>query len=635
MKRAFVVCVVFAALVGVFWTPTRADAQQEMKNMIMMISDGWGINHVNATNYWHGENRQDYQSFPIRLYMSTYSQNGIEGAAPNPAYDPAVAWTDFYYMLLRATDSASSATAMSTGVKTYNGRINIGPDGNQLFTVTERAKELGKSVGVVTSVMWSHATPAGYIAHNISRNNYVEIAQEMIAGDADVIMGCGHPYFNNNHEPITPSSPNDWKYVGGEVQWNDLVDGNTDWTLIQSRLEFQSLMTDPNPPARVCGTAQCRSTLQQKRTTVLGEVPNGTAPPYSAPLNDVPTLEEMTRGALNVVDDNPLGFLLMIEGGAVDWAGHANQMGRMIEEQTDFNNAVDAVISWVEANSNWNETLLIVTGDHETGYLWGPGSGEPATFNEIVDNGAGNLPSGWYYSGGHSNSLIPIYTKGIGSAWFNVYADEMDPVRGAYIDNIEIADVIFGYYDEILPVELIAFDAIVGDGNVKVNWTTASEENNDHFEIVRDGIVVAEVTATNSASASAYEWIDSDVKNGSTYTYRLYSVDMSGVREALAEQTVTMNAMSRALVSEYALHPNYPNPFNPKTAIRYDVMETGQVTVKIYDLMGREIAKLVHGTIPAGSHSVTWDATGLPSGVYLCRMKTINFIETRKLLLVK
>ncbi len=102
---------------------------------------------------------------------------------------------------------------------------------------------------------------------------------------------------------------------------------------------------------------------------------DGYADPFVVPLIDtVPTLEEMTKAALNILDDDPDGLFLMIEGGAVDWASHANQSGRMIEEHIDFDNSVQAVVDWVQKNSNWGETLLIVTSDHETGYLTGPGS---------------------------------------------------------------------------------------------------------------------------------------------------------------------------------------------------------------------------------------------------------------------
>jgi len=156
----------------------------------------------------------------------------------------------------------------------------------------------------------------------------------------------------------------------------------------------------------------------------------------------VPSLETMTQGALNVLSADPDGFFVMIEGGAVDWANHSNDMGRMIEEQIDFNDSVQAVVDWVSANSSWDDTLLIVTADHETGYLWGPGSGTPATFNPIVDNGAGNLPGYQYNSGGHTNSLVPLYAIGNGSGLFYGVAVGSDSVRGPYVDNTDIFDVM-------------------------------------------------------------------------------------------------------------------------------------------------------------------------------------------------
>jgi alkaline phosphatase len=190
---------------------------------------------------------------------------------------------------------------------------------------------------------------------------------------ADVIMGAGHPWYDADGQSLPISSPNTFNYVGGQATWEDLVAGNAGgdadgdgvndpWTLIQTRAEFQSLMSGPTPK-RVLGTAQVYQTLQSNRSG------DGYADPFVVPLIDsVPTLEEMTKAALNILDDDPDGLFLMIEGGAVDWASHANQSGRMIEEHIDFDNSVQAVVDWVQKNSNWGETLLIVTSDHETGY---------------------------------------------------------------------------------------------------------------------------------------------------------------------------------------------------------------------------------------------------------------------------
>ncbi len=333
---------------------------------------------------------------------------------------------------------------MSTGVKTFIGAIGIDASFQPLPNVVELAELRGKATGVVTSVEWSHATPAGFVAHNISRNNFAAIGQEMVHDSAvDVIMGAGHPWFDKDGQ--SRATPDTFQYVGGETTWDELVagtaggdadgDGVPDpWVLVESRGEFQALMSGPTPK-RVLGTAQVYQTLQQERGG------DANADPYVVPLIEtVPTLEETARAALNILDDDPDGLFLMIEGGAVDWASHDNQSGRMIEEQIGFDDAVQAVVEWVETNSDWGETLLIVTGDHETGYLTGPGS-DPG-WTPIVNNGAGNLPGMEWHSGDHTNRLIPLFANGDAATMFFPYANGDDPVHGPYVDNTDLIKVI-------------------------------------------------------------------------------------------------------------------------------------------------------------------------------------------------
>jgi alkaline phosphatase len=150
----------------------------------------------------------------------------------------------------------------------------------------------------------------------------------------------------------------------------------------------------------------------------------------------------MTRAAINVLDDDPDGFCLMIEGGAVDWAGHDNQSARMIEEQIDFNRAVEAVVQWVALNSNWSETLVIVTADHETGYLTAPMQAAPDASTPLLNNGKGALPGMLWNSGSHTNSLVPLYAKGDAASLLIERADQQDPVRGAYLDNTVIGETL-------------------------------------------------------------------------------------------------------------------------------------------------------------------------------------------------
>ena len=149
----------------------------------------------------------------------------------------------------------------------------------------------------------------------------------------------------------------------------------------------------------------------------------------------------MSRAALNVLGANPKGFYLMIEGGAVDYANHQNQAGRMIQEQEDYVRAVEAVVRWVETKSNWQETLVVLTADHETGLLWGPKSDKLA-FNPVADNGPGRMPGLKYHSKGHSNSLVPLYVRGDGQEGFAATVVGKDPVRGAYVDNAGVGKLL-------------------------------------------------------------------------------------------------------------------------------------------------------------------------------------------------
>lgn len=434
------------------------------KNIIIMIGDGMGYNHILAADYYFGK-KQSYENFPVKMAMATYPAKAGKYDPRDPSanyiatgYNPSLAWKDTAYLKRDFTESAASATAISTGVKTYNNSLGMSVNHDTLVNLTELAKKLGKSAGVVTTVPFCHATPAGFVVHNSGRGDYSHIAYEMILSSCDVIMGCGNPQFDNDGNPVKGK----WltNYAGDSIFWSDLVkgsghntsvligkdafqlkdcngDGKPDpWTIIQNKHDFENITTGKTPP-RVLGCAEVYSATQIARKALNGEDKNSL--PFVTPLiSTVPGLSEMTKGAINVLDNNPKGFFIMIEGGAIDWANHSNLKGRMIEELYDFDKAVRAVYDWVEKNSNWDETLLIVTGDHETGLL----GGDEGFFSPLKDNGKGNLPGMTYYSTNHTNSLIAVYAKGSGSEWLRQYADEYDSVRGQFIQNSEIAQLI-------------------------------------------------------------------------------------------------------------------------------------------------------------------------------------------------
>lgn len=494
-----------------------------VKNIILMIPDGISHESMKVVDYYmNGEaESQIYNDFPVQVAVETSEYEYIYDITYNTAnppaptgytitgyiylgYDPEEAYSDFYNMIWRdpmvyptatdqdaylnhTTDSASASTAMATGYKTKDGAMSYGVKANtavgntaaatdfvSLTNITQIARQLGKAAGVVTTVPLSHATPGAQVAHNIDRNQYSAIADEMILNSGlEVIMGAGGRDYNYNGDPNT-QAPNRMSTAtfNTVMGWynNPTTIPAGGFNVIRSRTEFQNLATTTTPPARVLGIPNVMETLNYYAgspvTTAIPKTKytDSYYVPYSIPrVATVPTLAEMANGALNVLKQDTDGFYLMIEGGAVDWADHfgilyrANEATRLangetpgpwgilIEEMDDFNKAVEAVHAWVEANSNWDETLLIVVPDHDTGFVWGAGSGQingTAVFNEVINNGQGVLPGFNWYSWWHSNKLVPLYAKGAGADRFTDYIKGTDPRYGEYINNIDIFKVM-------------------------------------------------------------------------------------------------------------------------------------------------------------------------------------------------
>lgn len=375
------------------------------RNVILMVADGAGFFHfAAAAPYAPGT----YETWPIRLAMST--------APADAVYDPARAGADSSWCERNATDSAAAITAMSTGVKTSNGRLCVDAQGDRLAPLAETLADAGKATGVVTTVPFGHATPAGFAISHVDRSAYGEIARLMLVGGTlDVVIGAGHPWYDDGGRRRQDGK---YKYVGNAEFWDDLTSGRLGWTLVTARAEFLALAEGPTPD-RLLGLPPVYETMQEQRGG------DAQAAPFVVPRNEaVPTLAEMARAALNVVDEDPDGFGLLIEGGAVDWASHHERPGRMIEEMVDFNEAVAAVVGWLEAQGRLEETLIVVTADHECGYL--------------VPDGAG-----WRFrTGDHTAALVPLYARGPGSEELIARADHADPERGAYLENSELGQFL-------------------------------------------------------------------------------------------------------------------------------------------------------------------------------------------------
>ncbi|MGR5144332.1 alkaline phosphatase [Photobacterium sp. DNB23_23_1] len=460
------------------------------KNVILMISDGasdgaWDI----ASFYEHGELANKvapYNAMEHRYAMTTYPLNTNstpaedctdEALEPEYTYDPEKAWDDtrvddenarrmfkgYEHLNDGWTDSAAAGTALATGTKSYNQAISVNNCGEPLKLITEYAKEAGMSTGVVSSVNINHATLAVFGTTNTSRYENHELAYDMLTrGHLDLIMGTGHPHYDNNGD--RRSSPT-YSTIS-EEDWEDVLAGkiypkgsNLPWSFMDSFNEFTALANDYASAELMEGPLlampRTGSTMQQSRSK---SGCNDASEAFGCELNqNMPSLKMMTQGALNYLSQNENGFFVMVEGGAVDWAAHANDTARIIEEQIDFNDSVSAVIEWVEANSSWDETLLIVTTDHGNSYVLGDNSDIEA-YAAVENAGAFSTPEVKYFSGDHTTELVRLYAKGAGAALFKDYFDGHDPyyaemyrndgATGDYFDNTNVFDVMKSVIDE-------------------------------------------------------------------------------------------------------------------------------------------------------------------------------------------
>lgn len=248
----------------------------------------------------------------------------------------------------KVTDSAASATAFAAGVQTFNGAIGVGPDSAPVRTVLEVAQERGLATGLVATSRITHATPASFAAHVPNREMELEIARQMTERDITVILGGGRAYFDPSRRPDTLDLLGALRQRGAYVETPDqLATLNLDTVRALAGLFYDDHMP---------GAVSRRQLVRRADTLPPDTV---TIPPRA------PTLPEMTRAALAVLDHDADGFFLMVEGSQPDWVGHGNgPLELLTPEVLDFDAAIRVGL---EYRARRPETLIIVVADHETG----------------------------------------------------------------------------------------------------------------------------------------------------------------------------------------------------------------------------------------------------------------------------
>ncbi|MCA9143877.1 MAG: alkaline phosphatase [Planctomycetaceae bacterium] len=285
------------------------------------------------------------------------------------------------------TDSASSAVSMTGGIKTYNAAINIDAAGKLVPTIAHMAQSEGYAVGAVTNVPISHATPAAAYSHNVHRNDYQDLTRDLLG-----LQSISHP--------TQPLRGLDVLIGGGygaerdkdSGQGRNFVAGNVYLTAEDLRtIEHNGRYVVAVRSKGVSGAKRLAEAAVEARKSsqrlfgfygvgsAKGHLPyqtadgnfdptigrQKTAETYTpADLSENPTLADMTRAALTVLEPNDNGFWLMLEAGDVDWANHDNNLDNAIGAVNSGDAAVKVITDWVEQNSNWQESVMIVTADH-------------------------------------------------------------------------------------------------------------------------------------------------------------------------------------------------------------------------------------------------------------------------------
>ena len=300
--------------------------QKKPKYIFLFIGDGMSYPQIQMSNYYLNALCQGTDSKVLRSQSKlAFMHFPVAGTAQT--YDS----TSF------CPDSASTATSISTGHKTYSGTINMDENMTVEYeTIAEKLKsQLGYKIGVLTSVNLNHATPAAFYAHQASRNNYYEIGQELIASNFDYFAGGAL---------LKPTGANNDK--------EDLYDlaKKAGYTVVTTQNDAKKLTAKDGKAIVVSETLADSNSMSYELDAAKDEW----------------RLADYVAKGIDVLD-NDKGFFMMVEGGKVDWACHANDAASAIKDTIALDNAVQEAIKFY--NEHPDETLILVTGDHETGGL--------------------------------------------------------------------------------------------------------------------------------------------------------------------------------------------------------------------------------------------------------------------------
>jgi len=261
------------------------------------------------------------------------------------------------------TDSAAGGTALACGVKTNNGAIGVDAANKPVKSILEEASQAGLATGLVSTSAITHATPASFISHQNGRNQYEDIAADFLKTDIDVFIGGGLDHFTKRK---------DGRNLAEELKAKGY------------RFETDMKNIKKIDSGKLAGLT---ASVHNGRVAERGDM-----------------LQEATETAIDILENNPKGFFLMVEGSQIDWGGHAGSTVYVVEEMLDFDKAIGKALDFAGKNG---ETLLVITADHETGGM--------ALTDGNMQMGA---VQGTFPTGDHTAVMVPVFAYGPGADEF-------------------------------------------------------------------------------------------------------------------------------------------------------------------------------------------------------------------------
>lgn len=291
----------------------------------------------------------DGMSIPQRMAADEFVRiNTKQGLAINSMPYSAVTTTRAANSFI--TDSAASGTAIACGEKTNNGAIGLDAEGKRITSIAEVARDSGRKVGIITSVTLNHATPAAFYGHRRSRGSYYEIGLDLVASDFNFFGGSGIAEHDNKKAKKKAYKGDTYKHNESNDFKGDIYDlaGQKGYKIVKGLDALNSLKKGDDKIIACANSSGLDLEID------------------ADPSKNNPTIADFLKKGIELLD-NQKGFFIMVEGGMIDWSCHANDAASALHEVKNLDNAVKVALEF--AKKHPTETLIVVTGDHETGGL--------------------------------------------------------------------------------------------------------------------------------------------------------------------------------------------------------------------------------------------------------------------------